>query len=184
MDCGSGCVPESSGNSPLGFRFVLARFPKFATCAVGKPKRAQRTIENLCALCVLCGEFHPTTRGAIQKGDEIAQVASLAVSPAKGKIDSIIASRLAPLPQMVSPSALRPPLPVRKILPGEGKKSAARPLIFRWQYGKKYSVGPAVLPSYNSKVKEESAVQSAATNGGVLCGLGCDGLVCGLWCGR
>ena len=34
------------------------------------------------------------------------------------------------------------------------------------------------------EVVEESAVQSAATNGGVLCGLGCDGLVCGLWCGR
>ena len=34
------------------------------------------------------------------------------------------------------------------------------------------------------EVVEESAVQSAATNGGVLCGIGCDGLVCGLWCGR
>lgn len=32
---------------------------------------------------------------------------------------------------------------------------------------------------------EESIVQSGASiNGGFFCGIGCDGLICGLWCGR
>ncbi len=34
------------------------------------------------------------------------------------------------------------------------------------------------------EIVEESAVQSATITGGFLCGIGCDGLICGLWCGR
>ena len=38
-----------------------------------KGAKNQRTIENLCALCVPCGEFHPTAQVAIRKGQVIAQ---------------------------------------------------------------------------------------------------------------
>ncbi len=34
------------------------------------------------------------------------------------------------------------------------------------------------------EVVEESVVQSASVNGGLLCGFACDGLICGLWCGK
>lgn len=35
------------------------------------------------------------------------------------------------------------------------------------------------------QIVEESVVRSGASvMGGLLCGLGCDGLVCGLWCGK
>ncbi len=34
------------------------------------------------------------------------------------------------------------------------------------------------------EVIEHSTLQSAAVAGGIVCGFGCDGLLCGLWCGR
>ncbi len=34
------------------------------------------------------------------------------------------------------------------------------------------------------EVIEHSTLQSVSAAGGVFCGIGCDGLLCGLWCGR
>lgn len=41
-----------------------------------------------------------------------------------------------------------------------------------------------VIDLTDLEIVEESAVQSTTVNGGFFCGLACDGLICGLWCGR
>jgi len=155
VDYGSGLSQNCRATLLWGFASPSPDFPQvcnlcnyqpFLNCDpcdwmefTAKNAKGAKIFFSLCALCALCGF-------------PIAQVASLAVSPAKAKYDGFGPGP--PGPRWSRHRPLDPLSQMRKILPGKGKKSAARPLIFRWRHGKKHSVGPVVRPSYNSEVKE------------------------------